>query len=133
MNTTLFPFYSIYYIERIEKKKQNNTAIDVKKKNFRCLCVKNLLISVTQPGRCGSPELAPPPCGTSDICLGRHDGRYPATIRGCSFYFECQHGQFTSLRRCTADEGGYFFNPETGGCDYPQNICPPCGYRWWGW
>ncbi|KAK3750276.1 hypothetical protein RRG08_015769 [Elysia crispata] len=84
-------------------------------------------------GRCGSPELAPPPCGTSDICLGRHDGRYPATIRGCSFYFECQHGQFTSLRRCTADEGGYFFNPETGGCDYPQNICPPCGYRWWGW
>ncbi|GFS06404.1 chitin binding beak protein 1 [Elysia marginata] len=84
-------------------------------------------------GRCDTPEQAPPPCGTSHVCLGRRDGRYPATIRGCSFYFECQHGQFTSLRRCTAEEGGYFFNPETGHCDYPENICPPCGYRWWGW
>ncbi|GFO02588.1 hypothetical protein PoB_002909300 [Plakobranchus ocellatus] len=84
-------------------------------------------------GRCDSPRLAPPPCGISDVCQGRPDGQYPALIRGCSYYYDCQQGQFTSLRRCTIEEGGYFFNPDTGKCDYPQNICPPCGYKWWDW
>ncbi|CAG5128102.1 unnamed protein product [Candidula unifasciata] len=59
-------------------------------------------------------------------------GRYPALARGCSFFYECHGGEFLSLRRCTEADGGIFFNPDTGTCDYPQNICPPCGYRWWG-
>ncbi|BFY97985.1 hypothetical protein BsWGS_01025 [Bradybaena similaris] len=83
-------------------------------------------------GRCDLAELTPPPCGVSSVCSDKPDGRYPALDRGCSFFYECAQGEFLSLRRCTEDDGGIFFNPETGRCDYPQNICPPCGYRWWG-
>ncbi|CAG5123789.1 unnamed protein product [Candidula unifasciata] len=82
---------------------------------------------------CGLPEYAPPPCAMSTMCVGQPDGRYPATTRGCSFFYECFHGDFLGLRRCTESDGGIFFNPDTGTCDYPQNICPPCGYKWWGW
>ncbi|BFZ01121.1 hypothetical protein BsWGS_04160 [Bradybaena similaris] len=84
-------------------------------------------------GKCGLPEYAPPPCGMSTMCVGQADGRYPATTRGCSFFYECLRGDFLGLRRCTQSDGGIFFNPDTGTCDYPQNICPPCGYKWWGW
>ncbi|KAH9520287.1 hypothetical protein Btru_060429 [Bulinus truncatus] len=83
-------------------------------------------------GRCDLPEHAPPPCGVSSTCLGKPDGRYPALSRGCSFFYECYNEEFVSLRRCTSSDGGIFFNPATGECDYPQNICPPCGYKWWG-
>ncbi|KAK7011769.1 chitin binding beak protein 1 [Biomphalaria glabrata] len=83
-------------------------------------------------GRCDLPEHAPPPCGFAATCVNKPDGRYPALSRGCSFFYECYHEEFVSLRRCTASDGGFFFNPATGQCDYPQNICPPCGYKWWG-
>ncbi|CAL1539215.1 unnamed protein product, partial [Lymnaea stagnalis] len=95
-------------------------------------CARGTVFSAIT-GRCDLPENAPPPCGFSDTCRGKTDGRYPALTRGCSFFYECYHGEFISLRRCTASDGGFFFNPATGDCDYPQNICPPCGYKWWGW
>ncbi|PVD19358.1 hypothetical protein C0Q70_19846 [Pomacea canaliculata] len=84
-------------------------------------------------GRCDRPENAPAPCGMAPSCEKRADGRYPALTRGCSFYFECKAEKFVGLRQCSFEDGGFFFNEKTSKCDFPQNICPPCGYRWWGW
>nr|KAG5706508.1 hypothetical protein BaRGS_028679 [Batillaria attramentaria] len=77
-------------------------------------------------------ELMPRPCGLLPNPY-RQDGRYVALTRGCSFYFECKRGRFAGLKQCEFQDGGFFFNEKTGKCDFPQNICPPCGYRWWGW
>lgn len=84
-------------------------------------------------GRCDRLENAPAPCGVAPSCENRADGRYSALTRGCSFYYECQGQTFAGLKQCTFQDGGFFFNEQTGQCDFPQNICPPCGYRWWGW
>lgn len=84
-------------------------------------------------GRCGNAAAAPPPCGLAPTCRNKRDGRYAAPLRGCSFFFECEKNRFLGYRRCSYKEGGFFFNRQTGKCDFPQNICPPCGYKWYGW
>ncbi|RUS75856.1 hypothetical protein EGW08_016377, partial [Elysia chlorotica] len=55
-------------------------------------------------GRCDAPSLAPPPCGTSDVCVSRPDGRYPAPLRGCSFYVECKQ---VWLEECDVNKFGW--------------------------
>lgn len=115
--------------------------------NNRCVsyldCQNGLLISNNtcregqvfneQEGVCDDPENAPPPCGLAPTCQERSDGKYAALLKGCGHYYQCHGGRFQGYNRCTYSDGGFFFNRDTGKCDYPQNICPPCGYKWYGW
>ncbi|ESO86722.1 hypothetical protein LOTGIDRAFT_235309 [Lottia gigantea] len=84
-------------------------------------------------GRCDKKENVPAPCGEAPTCHHKTDGKYAAISKGCSFYYECRKNEFLGFKQCSFSDGGFFFNNITNTCDYPQNICPPCGYRWWGW
>ncbi|XP_005106784.3 uncharacterized protein LOC101855365 [Aplysia californica] len=78
---------------------------------------------------CQYPEVTEPPCGIAPSCKGKADGRYPAVLRGCQHYFTCARGTFQGYDQCQLSKGGFFFDPYTGKCDFPQNICPPCGNK----
>lgn len=82
---------------------------------------------------CQLPNDTPPPCGLAPSCRGRADGRYPSPLKGCQFYYTCTAGLFTGYQRCSAQQGGFYFNALTGNCDFPQNICAPCGVRTDNW
>ncbi|XP_076465470.1 uncharacterized protein LOC143297167 [Babylonia areolata] len=97
----------------------------------RATCPEGLVFSVFS-GKCERPKHVPQPCGTAVTCEGRGDGRYPWPAGGCGFYFRCRGGRLEDVGRCGVGEGGVLFNERTGKCDFPHNVCPPCGYRWWG-
>ncbi|XP_025078284.1 uncharacterized protein LOC112554611 [Pomacea canaliculata] len=78
-------------------------------------------------GSCQLPNDTPPPCGLAPSCTGRADGRYPAPLKGCQFFVTCRAGMFRGHEGCSLEEGGFYFNAETQMCDFPHNICPPCG------
>ncbi|KAK7496931.1 hypothetical protein BaRGS_00011911 [Batillaria attramentaria] len=80
-------------------------------------------------GSCQLPNDTPAPCGLAPSCTGRADGRYPSSVKGCQFYFTCRAGVFRGYGRCSVEDGGFYFNPESQSCDFPQNICSPCGVR----
>ncbi|XP_046350574.2 uncharacterized protein LOC124131378 [Haliotis rufescens] len=83
-------------------------------------------------GKCDRQENAAEPCGLTPSCTNKKDGKYSALLKGCSFYYECSNRKFMGFKQCSYSQGGFFFNEKTGKCDFPQNICPPCGYKWWG-
>ncbi|KAL8589097.1 hypothetical protein ACOMHN_017260 [Nucella lapillus] len=99
----------------------------------RATCPEGSLFSTTSK-RCDSPDKAPESCRSgAGSCVGRPDGRYAAREQGCGAYEECREGVGVRRGQCRVKEGGWLFNPRTGQCDFPHNVCPPCGYRWWGW
>ncbi|KAK6180028.1 hypothetical protein SNE40_012249 [Patella caerulea] len=83
-------------------------------------------------GRCDRRENVEAPCGEAPTCHHKSNGKYAAQTKGCSFYYECYNHAFQGYKQCSFSKGGFFFNNVTNRCDFPQNICPPCGYRWWG-
>ncbi|XP_070178403.1 uncharacterized protein [Littorina saxatilis] len=102
-------------------------------------CKNNLLVRqrACPPGRvfhqekglCQLPNDTPPPCGLAPSCRDKADGRYPSPLKGCQFYYTCRAGHFVSYGQCSVEQGGFYFNALTGRCDFPQNVCAPCGIR----
>ncbi|CAH1772593.1 unnamed protein product, partial [Owenia fusiformis] len=57
-------------------------------------------------------------------CTGRADGYYPDIETGCTTYYLCSNGNFATRQFCP---DGLVFNVNNGVCDWPYNVCPPCG------
>ena len=84
-------------------------------------------------GSCQLPNDTPPPCGLAPSCRGKADGRYPSPLKGCQFFYTCRAGVLSGYGRCSIEQGGFYFNTLTGSCDFPQNVCAPCGVRTENW
>lgn len=93
---------------------------------------KNKKIFNKSNGRCEHPDNDLRPCNQQNLCANRKNGQYPAPQKGCSYYFECLWGQFQGYKKCNFQMGGEVFNPDSRKCDGWQNVCPPCGYKWYG-
>ncbi|KAK7010578.1 chitin binding beak protein 1 [Biomphalaria glabrata] len=89
-------------------------------------CPDGLVFDVVTK-RCQLPKLAAPPCGIAPTCAGKLDGKYPNEAQGCAHYVKCSNESLVGFGECDITEGGFFFNPVSRECDFPQNICPPCG------
>jgi hypothetical protein len=54
-------------------------------------------------------------------------------LKGCQFYFTCSSEAFVGYGQCSIEDGGFYFNEHTGKCDFPQNVCAPCGIKTENW
>ncbi|XP_041360363.1 uncharacterized protein LOC121376525 [Gigantopelta aegis] len=80
-------------------------------------------------GECDAANNTPAPCGMGPSCFGKKNGRYPSPLRGCEYFYTCHNEMFRGYEKCTLKKGGFYFNPETEKCDFPPNICAPCGVK----
>ncbi|XP_046373703.2 uncharacterized protein LOC124147113 [Haliotis rufescens] len=90
---------------------------------------RNGLVFNHVTGKCDVVNNTPPPCGLAPSCLGKLDGAYPAPLRGCQYYYACENEMFRGYGKCSLRQGGFYFNPTTRECDFPTNICSPCGVK----
>ncbi|GAB1606158.1 hypothetical protein Ahia01_000898200 [Argonauta hians] len=70
------------------------------------------------------------PPAMQENCMNKADGRYKYPEAECLAFYECHQQKSLGVVQCTDNLNGTRFNFQTGGCDQPQNICPPCGYKW---
>ncbi|XP_046373608.1 uncharacterized protein LOC124147048 isoform X2 [Haliotis rufescens] len=80
-------------------------------------------------GKCDDVNNTPPPCGMAPSCFGRKDGRYPSPLKGCQYFYKCSDGLFRGYEKCSLATGGFYFNQYSQKCDFPKNICGPCGFK----
>ncbi|XP_029643690.1 uncharacterized protein LOC115218061 [Octopus sinensis] len=65
-----------------------------------------------------------------DYCANKADGRYKHPLGKCIAFLECKQQTTLRVAQCSDNLNGTRFNSLTRSCDLPQNVCPPCGYKW---
>ncbi|XP_055900597.1 peritrophin-48-like [Biomphalaria glabrata] len=74
--------------------------------------------------KCVPPGSSSTACGTSTICSGLPDGRYPDI--GCKSYYVCVAGVNNGRIYCPAT---LVFDSNLDNCNWANNVPPPCGTK----